>query len=91
MISQEQLAQIGERLSNSTLDAAAVGRLRVQYPDIHFTYCLEDDVCGASPIVEREGFNLYLIDSQNHCLSLTRDMQIASGILVAELESQPLE
>jgi len=49
---------------------------------------MDDDVCGFSPSLRREGFNLYLIDGRDHCLVLTQDREIATGILVAELEGE---
>lgn len=60
--------------------------LRQQFPDIHFTRCMDDDVGSVSPVSEFSGFNLYLIDSTNRCLSFTRDLQQATGVVVAEVE-----
>lgn len=89
MITQTQLDQVGDWLARSALGAEAIDRLRHLYPALHFTYCMDDDVCGACPVLRREGFNLYLIDSRNPCLAFTQDRQIASGILVAEVEQEP--
>ncbi|MBW9266788.1 MAG: hypothetical protein K1563_01070 [Candidatus Thiodiazotropha sp. (ex. Lucinisca nassula)] len=47
---------------------------------------MDDDVIGARPVHEHAGFNLYLVDSSNHCLSFTQDMVVASGLVVAEIE-----
>jgi hypothetical protein len=87
MITQAQLNDIGGLLNQQTIDESLVNELRKQYPDIHFTYCMDDDVIAASPLHESENFNLYLIDSRNHCLSFTQDMDIATGIVVAEIEA----
>jgi hypothetical protein len=48
---------------------------------------MDDDVIAASPLHESENFNLYLIDSRNHCLCFTQDMNVATGIVVAEIEA----
>jgi hypothetical protein len=88
MISQTQIDQIDELLSQSPFDAGTVDALRARFSDIHFTYCMDDDVYGTSPVLEREQFNLYLIDSRNHCLAFTQDREIASGIVVAEVEPE---
>jgi hypothetical protein len=91
MISQEQLEQISELVVNaSVLESGTVASLRGEFPDIHFTYCMDDDVYAAMPVLEREGFNLYLIDSRNHCLSFTQDSEIATGVVVAEVEADEL-
>lgn len=88
MIAQAEIERIGELLADTVLDDGAIDRLRSQFPDIHFTHCMDDDVCGVSPSLRTAGFNLYLIDSRDHCLALTQDREIATGILVAELEEE---
>jgi hypothetical protein len=47
---------------------------------------MDDDVIAASPLHESDNFNLYLIDSSNHCLGFTQDLEVATGIIVAEIE-----
>lgn len=86
MISQQQLDQVGEVLAAQPIEEAVAGTLRSRFPGIHFTYCMDDDVVAASPVYEAETFNLYLIDGRNHCLCFTQDMDVASGIVVAEIE-----
>ena len=89
MISQQQLDQISELVtSGSVLESGSVEPLRSEFPDVHFTYCMDDDVFAGLPVVEQERFNLYLVDSSNHCLSLTQDKEIATGIVVAEVEPE---
>lgn len=71
-------------------DPAAPGlaaRLRVAFPDLTFTVCADDDVIRARPVVERERFNLYLVDGSSHCMSLTSDPAVASGVVVAEVSN----
>jgi hypothetical protein len=86
MISQAQLDQVSGMLAAQPIGEAAVTALRERFPDIHFTYCMDDDVVAASPVHETESFNLYLIDSRNHCLCFTQEMDVATGIVVAEIE-----
>ncbi|MCG7900017.1 MAG: DUF6129 family protein [Candidatus Thiodiazotropha lotti] len=87
MISQAQINDIGGLLKQQMIDESSVNELRQKFPDIHFTYCMDDDVIAALPLHEAETFNLYLIDSRNHCLCFTQDMEIATGIVVAEIEA----
>lgn len=87
MIEQAQIDRVGELLSRRAVEESAVTELRQQFPDIHFTYCMDDDVIAATPLHEADGFNLYLIDSRNHCLSFTQDLNVATGIVVAEIEA----
>lgn len=59
--------------------------LRHNYPHVHFSYCLDDDVTHGRSVFSGPRFNLYLIDGRDHCLALTTDAEIATGILVAEV------
>ncbi|MCU7844320.1 MAG: hypothetical protein KZQ93_10830 [Candidatus Thiodiazotropha sp. (ex Monitilora ramsayi)] len=86
MISQQQLQEIGAWLGSQPIASDVDQQLRKRYGDIHFTHCMDDDVIGARPVYEHAGFNLYLVDSSNHCLSFTQDMAVASGLVVAEIE-----
>ncbi len=89
MITQAQLEQVGELVvKGAVLESGSVDILRSEFPDIHFTYCMDDDVYATRPVLERERFNLYLIDSRNYCLSFTQDNDVATGIVVAEIEPE---
>ncbi|MET0026375.1 MAG: DUF6129 family protein [Candidatus Thiodiazotropha sp.] len=86
MITSEQLEQIGTLTLEHAPSESTLIMLREQYPELHFTYCMDDDVVAAKPVYETEMFNLYLIDSRNHCLSFTQDQEIATGVVVAEID-----
>ena len=87
MIAPETIDKISELLAEQGLDEAAVSSLRTMWPDIHFTYCSDDDVCGPAPAKETEEFSVYLIDSRNHCLSFTSDTEVATGLVLAQHET----
>lgn len=77
-----------EAIAGAIDDPAAPGlvvRLRADFPALTFTVCADDDVIRARPVVERERFNLYLVDGSSHCMSLTSDAAVASGVVVAEV------
>ena len=86
MITQQHLDQIGGLTESHSPSEALLGLLRQTFPGIHFTYCMDDDVIAASPVYEAAGFNLYLIDSRNHCLGFTQDKEVATGVVVAEID-----
>lgn len=86
MITQEQLSEIGEFASVQAISEEVVNQLRHRYPDIHFTYCMDDDVVSSNPVYEDAAFNLYLIDSRNHCLCFTQQFEVATGVVLAEIE-----
>jgi hypothetical protein len=85
MITPEQLQTIADRLEGLPLNDEIVTFLRAQFPGIHFTYCMDDDVSGVLPKLEKPRFNLYLVDGREHCLSMTNNHEIATGVLVAEV------
>ncbi len=86
MISTETVSEIAAKINESPLvDDEVVNSLRQQYKDIHFTYCMEDDIPNNQPILEEKAFNLYLIDGREHCLCLTSNHEVATGIVVAEI------
>lgn len=85
MISQETLMQIAGRITSAGVDETIVTALRSEYPNLHFTYCSDDDIPNNDPVLEEEAFNLYLVDGREHCLCLTRDFENATGVVVAEI------
>ncbi len=85
MISQETLSEIAGKIITADVDESILSSLRAGYPDLHFTYCCEDDISNSEPMLEQERFHLYLVDGRDHCLCLTRDFETATGIVVAEI------
>ena len=75
---------VADWLAEQSLDESTVAELRKKYESVHFTYCMDDDVTAAIPVLERDTFNLYLIDGREHCLCFTTDLDIATGLVVAE-------
>ena len=85
MIEQVQIDEVGELLSQRPVEESAVIELRQQFPHIHFTYCMDDDITNGKPVLEAGVFNMYLIDGREHCLCLTNDFEVATGIVLAEV------
>lgn len=68
------------------LNEATIRELRANWPDVHFSHCLDDEICGVEPVKSVPGINLYLVDGREHCLRLTNDLQGATGVVLAEVE-----
>jgi hypothetical protein len=85
MITKEQVNEIVAKVETLGVDESTISELRQQYQSIHFTYCMDDDLPNNVPVVEKEAFNIYLIDGREHCLCLTSDYDIATGLVVAEI------
>ncbi|MFV8818392.1 hypothetical protein [Haliea sp. E17] len=67
------------------LSEATLAHLRKDFEGAHFTYCMDDDIGDARPYRECAGFNIYLVNSQDHCSVLTREIDGASGMVLAEV------
>jgi hypothetical protein len=81
MISPAVLAEVADVARR---DASAAG-LRQHFPELHFSECSEDEVSPRyRPALCLDTHALYLISgATGHCLTLTHDAEIATGILVA--------
>lgn len=85
MITQELAGAIAATVESLGINETVIGRLRADYPGIHFTYCIDDDIPNQEPVLENAGFNLYLVDGRDHCLCLTQNYEQASGFVIAEI------
>jgi len=88
VISEAQLEQLSGWLSGNADSPDREQEMRSAFPDLHFTFCSDDDVMSEQPASKLPGFNLYLVDSSNHCLCLTSDSNAATGLVVAEVEDE---
>lgn len=78
------LAAVAARATELDLGEAGVSHLRREWPGVHFTFCDEDDVpARLNPVLEGQGFNLYLVNNADHCVAFTGDLEIATGIVLA--------
>lgn len=85
MLEASLVDTIACQVESQLLDDSTIMSLRNAYPEVHFTYCMDDDIVTGKPVIERENFNIYLIDGREHCLCLTNDYDTATGIVVAEV------
>jgi hypothetical protein len=85
MIERRQLADIIGQVEAQGLNDATLARLRDRYPTLHFTRCLDEEINHIQPVQEGLGFNVYLVDSREHCPHLTDDFDNANGLALAEV------
>ena len=91
MIESDLLNKVVSLVKSKGLSEALVTEFRHEFPGVHFTWCIDDDMGSARPTLEEAGFNLYLVDSTDHCARLTNDPERASGIILAELVDEDSE
>lgn len=85
MITSEQIQNIASTIEKSGVSETTVTLLRENFQGIHFTYCMDDDLPNNNPVLEHEAFNLYLVDGREHCLCMTENYEVATGVVVAEI------
>ncbi len=85
MLDTTQVEQVIGIVGERGLSEATLGELRQQFDGAHFTYCMDDDIGDARPYRECAGFNVYLVNSADHCSVLTREIEGASGLVLAEV------
>lgn len=84
-LNKAQIDEVVAFVDANGLSDETVQLLRQRFNGCHFTYCMDDDVFFSKAYVERAGFNIYLVDSRQHCSELTTDSECASGIVLAEV------
>jgi hypothetical protein len=78
------LAAVATRAAELELSESSVAHLRREWPGIHFTFCGEEDVpARLKPVLEGQGFNLYLVNNAEHCVAFTSQLEAATGIVLA--------
>jgi hypothetical protein len=85
VIEPERIEQIVAVVTRAGLTPGTVSALREVFPELHFTHCLDDDIGTVPPVREEAGFNLYLVDGQDHCMRFTADPERATGVVLAEV------
>jgi hypothetical protein len=88
-LTADNLAQIEALLAAPDADLSAVADFRQRFPGVSYTRCDPSDVDGEKPYKEFTRFNLYLVSAVNHCVTMTRDPAVATGIIVVENQVQP--
>ena len=86
MITPELIDDVVAKIDASYLGEAVMDELRAAYPEIRFTYCMNEDItANARPAKACDGYNIYFVDAREHCMCLTNDYEIAAGIVLAEV------
>lgn len=88
-IDADMFAAIAARTAELELSEASVGHLRREWPGVHFTFCGEDDIpARLKPVLEGQGFNLYLVSNAEHCVAFTSQLEAATGVVLASVEPE---
>jgi len=86
MIEPATLARVAEILAASeSRTVGDIAKVLKAELDLVVSTCDEDDICGVKPLAETPGVNLYLLSSSGACLGLTRDPEMAIGVVLAQV------
>lgn len=88
MISANNIDAVVAAVNAAGLSDTTVSVLRRHFDGIHFTYCMDDEVCGPEPVRTANGFKVYLVDGRDHCLKFTNEPDNASGLVLAETDPE---
>jgi len=83
MISESDLDQIVAKTHEVGAHESGLSVLKQNFPNIHFTLCSDDDIINGKPLREYPLFNIYLVNTSEHCAVLTNDADNASGVVIA--------
>lgn len=85
MISASLVESLVSSIGSQALNADLLTRLKQQFEGVRLTACFEDDIHSGRPVYAGDQFSIYLVGDGEHCLSLTNDYDIATGVVIAEI------
>ena len=82
-ITTEQFLEIDRLLASGGANGATVASLRKIGPGMTATRCDASDMADETPFRTYERANLYLLDGRDHCVRVTNDPDVATGLIIA--------
>ncbi len=64
--------------------AERIASLRRAFPGLSLTRCDASDMDTETPVLQTAGFDVYLIDTSEHCVRITTQPEAANGLILAE-------
>jgi hypothetical protein len=83
-LTSENLAKIEAMLDGPDANDSVLKDFRQNFPGVSMTRCDASDVEGEHPYKKFPRFTLYLISAVDHCVTMTRDPGMATGIIVVQ-------
>jgi len=84
VIDEAMVAKVAAHADGQVIGGALQEELKQAFPGVRFTLCSEDDIHAGKPVMAKDGFDIYLVGSSDHCLTLTNDYALATGVVIAE-------
>jgi hypothetical protein len=83
-LTADALEQIRALLEGEGPAAERIASLRKALPGISLTRCDASDMDTETPALTLPGFDVYFIDTSEHCARITTQPEAATGLIVAE-------
>lgn len=83
-LTADALKEICALLESEVPVAERVASLRKNFPGLSLTRCDASDMSNDAPTFETTDFNVYLIDTSEHCVRITTNPAAATGLIVAQ-------
>ncbi len=83
-IATTALDEIRTLLEGEGSAAERVASLRSAFPGVSLTRCDASDMDAETPVLETARFDVYLIDTSEHCVRVTTQPEAATGLILAE-------
>lgn len=82
-LSTTQLAQLETLCATSDGGPQVAAAFRSQFPGLSLTRCDVSDMGAEEPYRQFAKVDMYLVNGGGHCWQLTRDPEVATGIVLA--------
>lgn len=83
-LAADALDRIRSLLEGEGSAADRIASLRNTFPGVSLTRCDASDMDTETPVLQTQGFDVYLIDTSEHCVKITTQPEAATGLIVAE-------
>lgn len=83
-LTTDALKQVQSLLETEVPVGERIANLRQAFPGVSLTRCDAGDIDTETPVLETTEFNVYLVDTSEHCVRVTEDPARATGLILAE-------
>lgn len=83
-LAANSIDQIRSLLEGEGSASERIANLRKAFPGISLTRCDASDMDNETPALQVGNFDVYLIDTSEHCVRITTQPEAATGLIVAE-------
>ena len=84
-ISPEQFEKIAGLLLGSSNGENPISSVRANFPGLTVTRCDAEDMRGEKPFVRAGNYDVFLVNTSNHCWQIIDELADAGGLVLAKL------